>query len=254
MLQVNPVVEVPSILGEPYATVPVQLFVVGFQSHSFATWQSLLPPPLPPAAHLTPGVAVESAVNTWVSAPTGSRTTLVPSRTRRSPLVVNPAKLLRASCAVFAFVPPFAIGSTPVTVVVDKSTAPTASSVALTTPAAKAVVPIGPVTSPARLPVKPAAFPVQLPELPLMFPENVPVTVPVNVGLSSGGLSATFPSSLSMAVRIESVAVTVPDPDTKPVMAFPVTTDAAIAVVPIGPVTSPAGVAPLTPLLTVEST
>ena len=53
-----------------------------------------------------------------------------------------------------------------------------------------------------------------------------------------------FPSSLLMAVRIESVALRVPAAETNPVSALPVTVGAATNVAPCVPVTSPAN-APL---------
>ena len=91
------------------------------------------------------------------------------------------------------------------------------------------------------LPTVPA---VMLPPLRLVnaepLPLNVPLTVPVNVGEASGARRAMLPFSLLMAVRMESLADTVPAPEAKPVMSLPVTMVLAMDVAPCVPVTSPA--------------
>lgn len=59
-------------------------------------------------------------------------------------------------------------------------------------------------------------------------------------GERGGAFRETLPLSLLTAVRRESEAVTAPAPEAKPVSALPVTVVAAMAVVPCGPVISPA--------------
>ena len=66
-------------------------------------------------AHLIPVACVESAVNTYVSAPTACRTLSVPLLTIKSPLVVVGDKASNPSVFVDCPVPPFAMATMPVT-------------------------------------------------------------------------------------------------------------------------------------------
>ena len=90
-------------------------------------------------------------------------------------------------------------------------------------------------------PTSPPSEPEKLLALPVSVPANAgAVTVPVKVGDARGAFKATLPLILLIALRMESVAVTVPAPDTNPVSAFPVTVVAATSVLLWVPVTSPA--------------
>ena len=113
-----------------------------------------------------------------------------------------------------------------------------------------------PVTSPLKEPVNDpavvavAALPVHEAELPsiLVIPVNTNEpdalfnaieVVPIYKVADTDALPATLPSNLLIADNNESVAATVPAPETNPVINLPVTVEAEIAVAPCVPVTSP---------------
>ena len=109
--KVPPIVIVPElVIGPPVKVKPVE-------SPETST---LVTVPEVGDIHLRPLVCVESALNTWPFVPTPSLILFVASRVRISPLVVSGDKALKPVIAVVCPVPPLAIGTAPLNVLVPK--------------------------------------------------------------------------------------------------------------------------------------